>query len=55
MIDKGIPATFKGGDSTWPFQFTLPDIIGKSPKIMQAKKLALQAAKGGIVGAASGR
>ena len=47
MIDKRIPETFKGGDSTWPFQFTLADITGNSLKIMQAKELALQAAKGG--------
>ena len=47
MIDKSIPETFKGGDQTWPFQFTLADITGNSLKIMQAKELALQAAKGG--------
>ena len=47
MIDKCIPETSKGSDPTWPVQYTFADIIGNSPKLIQAEELALQAAKGG--------
>jgi transcriptional regulator with PAS, ATPase and Fis domain len=36
-----------GGESNWPYQYTLADIIGRSPEILRARELALQAAQAG--------
>jgi len=45
--ERVIRETSNSGDPTWPVQYTFADIIGKSAKLMQARELALQAAKGG--------
>ncbi len=49
MVDNRIreTSTNPGGNSTWPVQYTFADIIGISAQLMQARELALQAAKGG--------
>ncbi len=36
-----------GGESTWPFRYTFADIIGRSPELVRARELALQAALAG--------